>query len=46
VYEAQTAPLIGHYSKQGLVRELDGLGTVDEVAGRIEGVLKGLAGGA
>ena len=34
VYRAQTAPLIEHYGAQGLLREVDGLGTVDEVAAR------------
>jgi adenylate kinase len=46
VYEAQTEPLIGYYAKQGLVREVDGLGGVDEVAARIGKVLGGLAAGA
>ena len=39
VYHAQTEPLIVHYSAQGIVRAVDGLGTVDEVAKRIEGAL-------
>ncbi|MBI5837744.1 MAG: adenylate kinase [Candidatus Eisenbacteria bacterium] len=44
VYEVQTAPLIGHYGALGLVREVDGLGAVDEVAARIGQVLAGLPG--
>lgn len=39
VYHAQTEPLIAHYSKQGIVRAVDGLGSVDEVAKRIEEAL-------
>ena len=46
VYEAQTAPLIGYYAQRGLVREVDGLGEVGEIAGRIGRVLGGLAAGA
>ena len=39
VYHAQTEPLIAHYSKQGIVRAVDGQGSVDEVAKRIEEAL-------
>jgi adenylate kinase len=39
VYQAQTEPLIAHYSKQGIVRLVDGHGSVDEVAKRIEEAL-------
>ena len=39
IYHAQTEPLIAHYSEQGIVRAVDGLGSVDEVAKRIEGAL-------
>ena len=35
VYEEQTAPLINIYSHRNLVAEVDGLGAVDEVTGRI-----------
>jgi adenylate kinase len=31
VYESQTAPLIAYYSERGLLREVDGLGTMDAV---------------
>ena len=31
VYEDQTAPLIAYYGERGLLREIDGLGTVDGV---------------
>ena len=39
VYYAQTEPLIAHYSVQGIVRAVDGAGSVDEVAKRIEEAL-------
>jgi adenylate kinase len=35
VYAEQTAPLINIYSHRNLVAEVDGLGAVDEVTGRI-----------
>jgi adenylate kinase len=31
VYEAQTAPLIAYYAERGLLRTVDGLGTMDDV---------------
>jgi adenylate kinase len=39
VYHAQTEPLIAHYKKQGIVRDVDGDALVDEVAKRIEEAL-------
>jgi adenylate kinase len=39
VYQRQTEPLIEHYSRQGIVRRIDGDATVDEVAHRIEEAL-------
>ncbi len=39
VYREQTEPLIAYYRKRDLVREVDGLGSVDEVADRIRKVL-------
>lgn len=35
VYAEQTAPLIAVYEKQGLLVEIDGMGEVDEVTGKI-----------
>ncbi|RUQ98897.1 adenylate kinase [Labedella endophytica] len=35
VYLEQTEPVIALYRERGLVAEVDGLGTVDEVAGRV-----------
>ncbi|MBA2558878.1 MAG: adenylate kinase [Propionibacteriales bacterium] len=39
VYDEQTAPLLSNYAQRGLVVEVDGTGTVDEVAERIRGAL-------
>ena len=36
VYEEQTAPLLGFYHEKDLLVTVDGMGTVDEVAARIE----------
>ena len=35
VYETQTAPLVNYYRERGRLREIDGIGTVDEVHSRI-----------
>lgn len=39
VYEEQTSPLLDHYRAAGLVVEVEGMGTVDEIASRIEEAL-------
>jgi adenylate kinase len=39
VYLRETAPLIETYRDRGLLVEVDGLGTIDEVATRIDGAL-------
>ncbi|NNC11835.1 adenylate kinase [Planctomonas sp. JC2975] len=39
VYTAQTAPIVDVYRERGLLVEVDGIGTVDEVAGRIREAL-------
>jgi adenylate kinase len=39
VYRAQTAPLIDYYRKRGILSEVDGLGSIEEVAKRIEEAL-------
>lgn len=39
VYADQTAPLIAVYGDRGLLREVDGMGSVDEVSGRVFAVL-------
>jgi adenylate kinase len=35
-YLAKTAPLLDHYKKQGLVRIIDGVGTLDQVTERLK----------
>jgi adenylate kinase len=39
VYREQTQPLIDHYRKLGVLAELKGDGSIEEVAARIEGAL-------
>jgi adenylate kinase len=39
VYRLKTEPLIGFYSSKGLLADLDGVGTVEEVAGRVDDAL-------
>ena len=39
VYREQTQPLIDHYRSLGVLAEVDGEGSIDEVAARIEGAL-------
>tara|TARA_Y100001968_G_scaffold318508_1_gene348807 strand:- start:371 stop:919 length:549 start_codon:yes stop_codon:yes gene_type:complete len=40
VYRDKTAPLVEHYSRQGLLKIIQGNATVDVVSGRIKAVLK------
>lgn len=40
-YDAKTRPLLEYYRRRGVLREVDGVGTVDEVAERIEAALDG-----
>src|SRR5262249_45092719 len=35
VYENQTAPLIDYYRQRGILREIDGVGSVDEIGKRL-----------
>lgn len=39
VYRERTQPLIDHYARSGLLRKIDGSGSVDEVLARLESVL-------
>lgn len=39
VYRAQTEPLIAHYRRQGVLVEVDGGGSMDEVAERVQEAL-------
>lgn len=40
VYNAQTRPLVEWYRNRGLLREVDGLGSIDDVFGRVEAALR------
>ena len=35
IYERETAPILDVYRERGIVLEIDGVGTLDEVTGRI-----------
>jgi adenylate kinase len=39
VYKKQTQPLIDYYGKKGLLREINGLGSIQEIFGRVSKVL-------
>jgi len=43
VYDDQTAPLLNYYRGQGLLRAIDGVGTVDEIRARVIAALGDLA---
>jgi adenylate kinase len=40
-YRAKTAPILPYYEERGLVRRVDGMSSVDEVAAQIDAVLDG-----
>ncbi|MEO0912577.1 MAG: adenylate kinase, partial [Pseudomonadota bacterium] len=40
-YYKQTSPLIGYYHAHHKLQSIDGLGGIEEVAGRVEGALNG-----
>ena len=40
VYSEQTAPLIDYYKNKGVLIDIDGVGTIDEVFARIVAALK------
>jgi adenylate kinase len=35
VYEAQTLPLLDYYDGRGILHQIDAVGTIDEVTGRV-----------
>ena len=39
VYETQTAPLVGYYEAKGLLRRVDGVGSLDDVYERLEAAI-------
>lgn len=41
-YEAETKPVLNYYRDQGLLQKVSGLGTMDEVFGRIQEVVDGI----
>ena len=43
IYRRETAPLTELYAARGLLRQVDGMGSVDEVFGRISAALEGVA---
>jgi len=43
VYRAQTAPLIPYYESRGILRRIDGMGTIGEVAAAIDAILDAIA---
>lgn len=38
-YSRQTEPLVGYYTTSGILKTVDGIGSVDDIFGRIEGFL-------
>jgi adenylate kinase len=42
-YRAKTAPILPFYEAKGLVRRVDGMGSVEEVAAQIDAILDGAA---
>jgi adenylate kinase len=43
VYQNQTAPLIDYYRRRSLLREVNGVGTIEDIHGRVVGALGDLA---
>lgn len=39
VYKKETQPVLNYYKKQGVVKEVDGVGSIDEIFNRIKGKL-------
>ena len=42
VYNAETAPLIPFYAEKGLLKVVDGMGSIDKVASQIDAILDGV----
>ena len=40
VYREQTAPVAEHYGRKGVLKQINGMGTIAEVAARIDESLK------
>jgi adenylate kinase len=43
VYDAQTAPLVDYYRRQGILQEINGVGSIDEIRARVIKALGGIA---
>ena len=43
-YRDQTSPLLDYYGKSGLLKSIDGLGTVQEIFDRVQAILDPMAG--
>lgn len=43
-YRDQTSPLLDYYRKAGLLKSIDGLGTIDEIFDRVQAVLDPMGG--
>lgn len=41
LFETETAPMIAEYQSRGLLKQVDGLGAIDEVNARVMGALRG-----
>jgi adenylate kinase len=41
VYHKQTEPVLPYFDKQGLLRKVDGMASIDDVTGKINMILKG-----
>jgi adenylate kinase len=39
IYREQTAPLVAYYRERGVLEDVDGMGSIDEVAAAIDGAL-------
>lgn len=42
VYNKQTAPLVDHYGRAGILRTIDGMAAIDDVTGQIAKVVEGV----
>ncbi len=42
-YRDQTSPLLDYYGKAGLLKSIDGLGTVEDIFGRVQAILDPMA---
>ena len=40
VYESETQPVVNYYNDKGFLQKVDGTGTMDEIAKRLEGIIQ------